>query len=162
MSLHDDFYSAEWWGSVVVAGFVVGLAAAYAKSVIDRTVGGLTARWRERTRLRLEADNRLVEEGARRLLDSEAFYLFTHVQMEVRRATAKILLAIATTATATMLLAWGFVDHLPIAVGLGMGILLTLVTSPSFYEIGFLRSRDNMLRRLKELELEKDQKPKDT
>lgn len=52
--------SPGWWFSVVAAGLVINLAAAYIKQPIDAALTGVSGRWRARTAAERERHERLI------------------------------------------------------------------------------------------------------
>ena len=51
-SIAENFKSPSWWISVVVAGVVLHIAAAYLKALLDRSVSLFSRRWSERTQVK--------------------------------------------------------------------------------------------------------------
>jgi hypothetical protein len=43
--LSKNLASPSWWFSVVLAGIVVNVVAAYAKPALDRLLAGVSSRW---------------------------------------------------------------------------------------------------------------------
>src|SRR5438270_4750812 len=60
-SITDDIASPAWWMSVVIAGLLVNLLAAYLKSPVDRLLSHSSSRWRASSEKRREKRNQLIE-----------------------------------------------------------------------------------------------------
>ena len=82
--------SPVWWASVVVAGFLVNIIAAYAKPVVDRLLSAMSGRYR------------VWSEDRKQRIGKVSYYLLEHPQEasdlrgQVLHLTLKMLLVIVS------------------------------------------------------------------
>jgi len=83
--LITDIYSPSWWIGVVVVSFVINIASAYAKPLLDR----LLARFSDRRRIKLEQSHQKLRRAAELVLSIPDGVVLLSLQ-EVKLALAAV------------------------------------------------------------------------
>ena len=79
--LYDSLQSPLWWASVVVAGILVNLTAAYLKPLMDRILGSVSESYRTRSEERRKRGEEII---ARLREDRDAQYRLFLVELRLR------------------------------------------------------------------------------